>query len=112
MNDQEFAAACWDAGVRPEWYEGKFKHRLNPWKRPYDDEQYWHIEFADTHDLWSSLGDIITDHEAACLMRCKMLDELAQPLDELRFRPAEVLDMLIDRAALLAAWRAVGKEKE
>ncbi len=107
MNDTDLNDACRAVGVNRKWEDGMLREALS------SENGLWLIrekEKDDSRNIIGAFGGYRDNHQAACLLTCKMLDELAQPLDDLRFSPVEVLNLLIDREALLAAYKAV-KEK-
>jgi len=88
----EYAAACWELGLRPEWEDpsvaGTFRLQYDGacWLRECRNSRLWRWHAG------------LTDHEAACLLERAMRDELSETC------PTE-------RAALLAALRALQEAK-
>ena len=94
----DLARRFYEAGGKVEWREagGIYCALLH--------NDGWVVRATDGSAVGS---EGLTDHEADCLCRCKMLDDLAKPLGELRISPVKVLDLFLDPDALLRAWEEV-----
>jgi len=97
-NDAEFNKACWGAGIRVEYAEDEDCYKM------FMDENGNFLRLGRDGGKWILDADII-DYEAACLLRCKMLDDVFKAVMEIDINL--IARVCFDRDALLEAWKEV-----